>query len=91
MPRRFIWNPNWGICGNTDRINTAKLRYLIANFLEVKTVGESSVAMAPDTRFAELQLQLQKKSLDSFELPAMTIGVIFPAASVSCRIVAEGS
>ena len=73
MPRRFIWNPNWGICGNADRINTVKPRYLIASLLEVKTVGESSVAMAPDTRFAELHLQLQKKSHDSFELPAITI------------------
>ena len=73
MPRRFIWNPNWGICGNADRINTVKPRYLIASLLEVKKVGESSVAMAPDTRFAELHLQLQKKSHDSFELPAITI------------------
>jgi len=37
--------------------------------------------MAPDTRFAESQRQLKKKTHDSFELPAITIEIDNSASS----------
>jgi len=40
-----------------------------------------AVAMAPDTRFAESQRQLKKKTHDSFELPAITIEIDNSASS----------